>query len=182
MHVSTIPEDLSYSVFLACSLKSFLGMLIVKNPWLSPRGKISMILSTLLANRRNYAIGMISRRLKIVAMWKIKRCMQILLVTMHSIKQTKCPPTGGKKEETNKKQKDRKDQEIRRIYNRNSSYKPFALQCDIYTISSHSKVFSRVCSAQKTTSYGVLQKVVQNAGCKQAITKMRDFSKSIKEH
>lgn len=87
-------------------------MLIVKNPWLSPRDNISMILSTLLANRRNYAIVMISRSLKMLAMWKIKRCMQILLVTMHPIKQTKCPPTGGKKK---RQTRNRKTEKIKRL-------------------------------------------------------------------
>lgn len=66
----------------------------------------------------------------------------------HALHKTDTMPTNRrKKKETDKKQKDRKDQEIRRIYNRNDSYKPFALQYDIYTISSHSKVFSRVRSA-----------------------------------
>lgn len=78
MHISTIPEDLNCSVFLACSLKSFLGMLILKNPQLSTRDNIGMILSTLLVNRRNYAIGMISKSLKILSTWKIIRCMQTL--------------------------------------------------------------------------------------------------------
>lgn len=57
--------------------------------------------------------------------------MQILLVTMHSIKQQNAHQQEGEKKETDKKQKGRKDQELRRIHNRNSSYKPFALQCDI---------------------------------------------------
>lgn len=112
MHISIIPEGLNYSVFSACSLKSFLGMLILKNPWPNPRDNIGMILSTLLANRRNYAIGMISRSLKILSMWKIKRCMQILLVTMHSIKQTKCPPTGRKKK---RQTRNRKTEKIKKL-------------------------------------------------------------------
>lgn len=69
MHISSIPQDLIYFVFLACSFKSFLGMLILKIPWLSPRDNIGMILSTLLSNRRKYVIGMISRSLKILSMY-----------------------------------------------------------------------------------------------------------------
>lgn len=44
-------------------------MLVLKTPQLNPRDNIGMILSTLLTNSRNYAIGMISRSLEILSMY-----------------------------------------------------------------------------------------------------------------
>ena len=69
MYISTIPEDLDYSVFLSRSLKDILAMLVLKNPWLSAGDNIGMILSALLANHSNYAIGIISRSLKILSIY-----------------------------------------------------------------------------------------------------------------
>jgi len=66
MYISTITEDLDYSIFLSCSLKDILAMLVLKNPCLSAGDNIGMTLSALLANHSNYAIGIISRSLKIL--------------------------------------------------------------------------------------------------------------------
>lgn len=52
--------------FLRMFLKHIMAILVLKNPWLSARNNIGMILSTLLANHSNYAIGIISRSLKIL--------------------------------------------------------------------------------------------------------------------
>lgn len=66
MYISTITEDLDYSFFLSRYLKDILATPVFKNPWLSARDNIGMILSTLLENHSNYGIGIISRSLKIL--------------------------------------------------------------------------------------------------------------------
>lgn len=112
--------------------------------------------------------------------------MQILLVTMHSIKQQNAHQQEGEKKETDKKQKGRKDQELRRIHNRNSSYKPFALQCDIILFLPTVKCFQEYTVHRKQQQKETNTWVTIEGGTKcskQAITKMKDFFyKSIKEH
>lgn len=164
MHISTIPEDFNYFVLLVCSLKYILGMLVLKTPQLNPRDNIGMILSTLLTNSRNYAIGMISRSLEILSMYvkKVKDACRFS-IGHHALHKIDIMSTNRrKKKETDKKQKDRKDQAIRRIYNRNDSYKPFALQYDIYIFLPTVKCFQeyavhrKLQKEQVNAHYGVL--------------------------
>lgn len=157
-------------------------MLVLKNPQVNPRDNIGMILSTLLTNSRNYAIGMISRSLKILSMYVKKLKMHADSIGHHALHKTDTMPTNRrkKKKRQTRNRKTEKTKRLEEFITGTIHINPLHFSMIFILFLPTVKCFQEYTvhrkQQQKTSQRTLWGTIKGGTKCsKQAITKMKDF-------